>query len=102
MADYDERQWTQVRLPRLQWSRAQDVFLIGQRNRAVTDMFNLIKTYPQHPDNAAWISRLESLLAPQAPAAPASGSTIAPPVAVPTATIVPPPAAGVPPAPVPQ
>jgi hypothetical protein len=102
MADYDERQWTQVRQPRLLWSRAQDVFLIGQKNRAVTEMFNLIKTYPQHPDNAAWISRLESMLAPQAPASPAAGTSVAPPLAVPTATIVPPPAAGTPPAPAPR
>jgi len=87
MADYDERQWTQVRLPRLQWSRAQDVFLIGQRNRAVTEMFTLIKAQPQHPDAAAWITQLESLLAPASAAHPAPGRAVPPPVAVPTATV---------------
>lgn len=95
MADYDERQWSQVRHPRLLWSRAEDVYLIGQRNRAVTEMFNLVKTHPQHPDNAAWISRLESLLAPAAPAPASQGSVIPAPVAVPTATIAPAPAAGI-------
>jgi len=109
MADYDERQWMQVRQPQLLWSRAQDVFLIGQRNRAVTEMFNLIKAYPQHPDLASWISRLESLLAPTPAVQSNPGGAVSPPTTippatapatvVPTARIVPAPPAGTAPVP---
>ena len=42
--------------------------VIGQKNRGITQMFNLVKTYPRHPDAGNWISKLESLLAPPAAA----------------------------------
>jgi len=43
---------------------------LGQKNRGVTEMFNLIKTYPTHPDADDWIAKLENILLPPAPAAP--------------------------------
>jgi hypothetical protein len=101
MPDYDVRQATQVRRPTLLWARAQDVLLLGQKNRAVTEMFNIVKTYPQHPEAAGWMAKLESILAPSAAPvpAPASGApVVAPPSAVPTATVLPGPGAGAPPA----
>lgn len=94
MPDYQERQLTQVRRPTLLWSRAQDIMVLGQRNRAVTEMFNIIKTYPQHPDAAQWMTQLEGLLAPPAPPAAA----VPPAGALPTATLLPTPASGTPPA----
>ena len=78
--DVEQREWTQVKRPALLWSRAQDVLLIGQRNRAISEMFNLVKTYPQHPEATAWIGQLESLVAPAAAPATAPSTT---PVAVP-------------------
>ena len=87
MPDFEERQWSQIKRPAMLWSRAQDLLLIGQRNRAVTEMYNLIKAFPQHPEAAAWISQLEQSLAPAAPAASIQFSgTIAPPAALPPAT----------------
>ena len=87
MPDFEERQWSQIKRPAMLWSRAQDLLLIGQRNRAVTEMYNLIKAFPQHPEAAAWISQLEQSLAPAAPAATIQFSgTIAPPATVPPAT----------------
>jgi hypothetical protein len=103
MPDYDERQLTQVRRPALLWARAQDVMLLGQRNRALTEMFNLLKAYPQHPEAAGWISQLEGMLAPSAPVPPTSASAppAGQPAPLPTATILPDAAAGTPPAPQP-
>ena len=89
MPAFEERQWTQVNKPLMQWERAQDMLLIGLRNRAVTEMFNLIKANPQHPEAANWIGQLEQMLQPSisAPGATIQGSgTVAPPTAVPRAT----------------
>jgi hypothetical protein len=91
--DVEQRDWANLKRPAILWSRAQDVLLLGQRNRAVIDMFNLIKTYPQHPEAANWIGQLETMIlppaaAPTAPAAPtpsAAGSVVPPPAAVPPA-----------------
>jgi hypothetical protein len=86
MPDFQERQWSQVKRPSLLWSRAQDQLLIGQRNRAITEMYNLIKAFPQHPDSAAWISQLEAILVPQAPATIDTTGSVAPPATIPAAT----------------
>jgi hypothetical protein len=101
MPAFDERQKTQIERPKIMWDRTQDMLIIGLRNRAITEMFNLIKAYPQHPDAAGWISKLEAILSP-APAPVAtvqSAGAVAAPVAVPSATTNLPTAIIVPPAP---
>ncbi len=107
--DVDQRDWSQVKLPSLRWSRAQDVLLLGYRNRAIIEMFNLVKSFPQHPEVPNWIGQLEGVLVPgtapygsaanTAPSAPAVTGSVPAPVAVPpatgavpTATIIPTPA----------
>ncbi len=82
------------RRPALLWNRAQEYTYLGQKNRAVTEMFNLIKTYPNHPDASDWVTALENVLAPP-PAtdtvpAPATSSAI--PAPAPVAPVAPPPA----------
>ena len=91
MPTFDERQKTQVERPAMLWSRAQDQLLIGQRNRALTEMFNLIKAYPQHPDAAGWIAQLEGLIASPTQATSVvptinTSGTVAPPTTIPPAT----------------
>ncbi|MEO6787477.1 MAG: hypothetical protein ABI318_15200 [Chthoniobacteraceae bacterium] len=90
MPGFEERQWTQVKRPTLLWSRTQDLLLIGQRNRAITEMFNLIKAFPQHPEAASWITQLEQTIAALNPAPPAASilnnGGVGPPVAIPAAT----------------
>ncbi len=54
--------FNQIRLPGLKWQKAQDELLLGQRNRALNDMFNLVKSYPAHPEAQAWLTKLEELL----------------------------------------
>lgn len=82
-----------LRRPALLWSRAQEYTYLGQKNRAVSEMFNLIKTYPNHPDASDWVSALENVLAPQpapdAVPAPAPATSSSLPTPVPA---VPPPA----------
>ncbi len=90
--DVDQRDWTQVRRPGLLWARAQDVMLLGQKNRAIGEMFNLVKTFPQHPNVQGWISAIEGAIAPPAsttptvPPVPATPGSVPAPVPVPTAT----------------
>ena len=91
MPAFDERQKTQVERPGIMWARTQDMMLLGLKNRAITEMFNIIKAYPQHPDAPGWIAQLEQILTPSAPApAPAptiqGTGTVAPPAAIPSAT----------------
>jgi hypothetical protein len=65
-----------TRRPSLLWSRAEDEVAIGMRNQGITDMFNLVKAFPGHPDAGKWIPELEGLLASAGntgPAAPAAG-----------------------------
>ncbi len=96
--DVEQRDWTQIRKPSLLWSRAQDVMLLGQVNRAMGEMFNILKSNPQHPNASAWISTLEGFVAPATvPTTPTPAPTptgaVPVPVAVPPATA---PAAGSP------
>jgi hypothetical protein len=87
-----------LRRPALLWNRAQEYTYLGQKNRAVTEMFNQIKTYPNHPDASDWVTALEAMLAPQpapeaAPApAPAPSTSSALPAPAPVVPTVPPPA----------
>ena len=90
--DVEQRDWNQVKRPGILWARAQDVLLLGQKNKAITEMFNLIKTFPQHPEAAKWITQLEALLLPT-PAAAAIPVTATPAPAATTTPTIPPPAA---------
>lgn len=87
MPAFDERQKTQVERPAIMWARTQDMMLIGLKNRAITEMFNIIKAYPQHPEAPNWIAQLEQILSPSAATpAPTIQGTVAPPAAIPSAT----------------
>ena len=90
MPEFEERQWSQVKRPALIWARTKDLLLIGQRNRAITEMFNLIKAFPQHPDAAGWITQLEEIIPTAAPATAVpsilNGGGVAPPTTIPAAT----------------
>jgi hypothetical protein len=86
-----------TRRPSLLWSRAEDEVAIGMRDQGITDMFNLVKAFPSHPDAGKWIPELQGLLtAAAAPAAPAqAGAAAAPAPAAPAAPSAPlPPSTG--------
>jgi hypothetical protein len=75
------------RLPKLQWSRAEDQLLIGQGEAAYKAMFGIIKNNPAHPDFPKWASTLQTYLEaslPPAPVpAPASATATPPPTETP-------------------
>jgi hypothetical protein len=79
--EHDATEFNTVARPRLQMARADDMVLLGQKNRGITEIVLLIKTYPQHPDFGKWLSRVRELLSPAegAPAeTPAAEATAVP------------------------
>ncbi|MBC8097016.1 MAG: hypothetical protein H7Y43_14515 [Akkermansiaceae bacterium] len=62
--------FNQIRLPELQWGKAQDMLLLGQRNRALNDMVSLLKSHPAHPQADAWLAKIEELVLPPPAAVP--------------------------------
>lgn len=75
---YEVEKFNTQRRPTLLWSRAEELAQLGQKNRAVGEMFNLIKTYPAHPSAGNWITTLEQTLMPPAPAAGAASAAVPP------------------------
>lgn len=71
------------RRPVLLWNRTQEFVFLDQKNRAISEMFAVIKAHPNHPNADDWIAALEQLLQPPAPAAPRADSETAAPAPVP-------------------
>ena len=55
-------QFTYNRKPTLYWSRALEFYLIGQKNRGLTEMLAVIKAYPNHPTATNWAEKLEQYI----------------------------------------
>lgn len=87
---YDLEKFTREHRPTLLWNKAGEYVNLGLKNRAISEMFTLVKTYPQHPDAPKWIGALEAtLMPPAAPAAPAPGAPATPGAAVTPASSLP-------------
>jgi len=71
---FEAERFTQVRRPELLWNRAKEEILLGHRNKAINEMFTLIKNYPAHPQADDWIQQLEGVLLPPTPAPAAAGA----------------------------
>lgn len=72
--DYEEKRFAEIRRPELFWGRAQDLYSIGLRNRAITEMVAVVRANPLHPSADGWISQLEGYMG-----APARNTTAAAP-----------------------
>ena len=73
------------KMPTILWNRTMEYTYLGQKNRAMTELFGIIKKYPTHPDVPDWIETLEGLAAPPPTDMPASLTTpnIPPPAPAP-------------------
>jgi hypothetical protein len=71
---YDQEKFSKEIYPQLLWNRANEYVALGQPNRALGEMFNVVKNYPQHPSLGNWIQQIEGLLAPAATSAAPSAS----------------------------
>ena len=93
--EFEHEKFNTHRLPILLGERALEFGRIGQKNRGATEIFNVIRKYPNHPRAAEWMGKLEELLRPPAPApvAPAAPAAGAPAAAAPAPAPAPVPAA---------
>jgi len=68
--------FNQTHLPKLLWSRAEDMIIVGYRDPGLTEMYRIIKQYSDHPDAGGWIGELKGLLSNPAslPAVASAGS----------------------------
>lgn len=60
--DFRANDFNEVRKPLLLWRRAQEYLHLGLKNRAINEMFAVIKAWPTHPNVGEWIGSLEKLL----------------------------------------
>ena len=72
--NFDLDKYNQITMPTLLWSRAQEYLSLDQKNRAVTEMVKLIKSYPAHPSVPDWINQVEQILQPAADASAPSAA----------------------------
>ena len=56
--DYDADQFNTVTRPTMQFSKASDYSALGMNNRAINEIYSLIKAYPQHPDFPKWVQSI--------------------------------------------
>ena len=68
--------FNQITRPLLQWGRALDMETIGLRNRAITEMFSIVKANPAHPGVEAWMKELRTRIQPPAPAEAAGAAPV--------------------------
>ena len=79
-----------VRLPKLQWSRSEDMLALGQGQAAYQAMFQIISANPGHTDFPKWASTLEGYLKASIPAPVAPVTAVTPePAADATAAVNP-------------
>ncbi len=68
--------FNQTRLPELLFKKAQDTASIGQPNRALDEIIQLIRTYPANPSVKDWIESARGILGNSIPPSPAASPTI--------------------------
>jgi hypothetical protein len=76
---FEIEKFNTLRRPALLWNRSEEYISLGLKNKAVSEMFALIKAYPTHPDADEWVDKLEQVLLPPAPATPVTDPSAASP-----------------------
>lgn len=60
--EHRANEFNTITRPKFQFARANDMEAVGQKNRAINEIYSMVKTYPQHPDFETWVSHLRTLL----------------------------------------
>jgi len=64
--EHDATGYNAINGPKLRFARAKDMAVVGQKNRAVVEVYTLVKEFPQHPDFGTWVGNLRTMLTPVA------------------------------------
>ncbi len=70
---FDQEKFAKERRAELLWHRGKEFNEIGLRNRCINELFQVLRTYPQHSQFRSWVSELQGIISPAA-AAPAAGA----------------------------
>lgn len=69
---FEQEKFNVERRGELLWNRGKEFAELGLRNRCINELFQVLRTFPQHPSFGTWVGELEQVIAP-ASAAPATG-----------------------------
>lgn len=72
---FDQEKFARERRGELLWSRGKEFAELGLRNRGINELFQVLRTYPQHPSFSNWVDELEEVIA--SASAPAAGAPVA-------------------------
>ncbi|MEQ1860927.1 MAG: hypothetical protein ABMA13_13410 [Chthoniobacteraceae bacterium] len=71
---FDQDKFAKERRTELLWSRAKEYGGLGLRNKAIGELFQILRANPQHPRFNEWVGELETFVAPASPAGSAAGT----------------------------
>jgi hypothetical protein len=60
--DYEADKFNNVTQPRMVFSRANDMILIGLKNKGCTEILQLLRSRPEHPDFPQWAAKIRDTL----------------------------------------
>lgn len=70
--DYEADKFLIVTQPRLLFSRANDMILVGSKNKGCTEILQLLRSHSEHPDFPQWTEKIRQVLSsPPATESPA-------------------------------
>jgi len=64
--------------PELHWNKAKEYTLIGQPNRGVLAMFEVVRANPNHPEFEDWVTEIRNLLQPKPAQTEGTAATASP------------------------
>lgn len=60
--DYEADKFQMVTQPRLRFSRANDMILVGLKNKGCTEILQLLRSHAEHPDFSQWTEKIREVL----------------------------------------
>jgi len=60
--DHEADSYNSITLPKVVFSRANDMLILGQNDQGCTEILQLIRTHPAHQDFPQWVSRVREIL----------------------------------------
>jgi hypothetical protein len=73
---YEQEKFAREDRPDLLWSRALEYLELGMRNKGIAELYQVLRTYPTHPEAKDWMEKLEKVIAPSS-TSPESGAASA-------------------------
>lgn len=69
---FDQEKFAKERRGELLWHRGKEFNEIGLHNRCINELFQVLRSFPQHPQFRGWVTELQGIISPAA--APVAGA----------------------------